>query len=231
MLLIRTAFFLALLFVIPESLSASRRRDERIRSQAEAAARTADDASRPGSSLVTQVAAICVRQVTQIFAPLVVLIPKKKEVEEDEDHRPMLPRQGLALGRRDWNLTLVAAAFMILISVPGIVSSPLFTLDCLFPIYCASTDARQDPIRAAAIRLGDRRSRVLCFGPLVRQASIPARRPSLWSPATPQPNAPPVSTAPDVDARLQRQSPRGSLRRAAGLGPRRRSSQSRLRLL
>ncbi|KAL8291954.1 hypothetical protein RQP46_001420 [Phenoliferia psychrophenolica] len=120
MLVIRTAFFLALLFLIPESLSASRRRDERLRSQAETAARVADAASRPRGSLAVRVVAMIVRQVKLVFAPLAVLVPKKQELEEDEEHRPMLPRQGLAPGRRDWNLTLVAAAFMILISVPGI---------------------------------------------------------------------------------------------------------------
>lgn len=124
MLAVRTAYFLLLLFVVPESLSPSRRRDERLRCEVERAARREDDAFSLPSSLVARAARSVIRQVTQGFAPLAVLLPRKLvALEEDEEHQPMLPpRAGLAPGQRDWSLTYVAAAFFVLISVPGIVS-------------------------------------------------------------------------------------------------------------
>ncbi|KAK4703990.1 hypothetical protein P7C70_g2230, partial [Phenoliferia sp. Uapishka_3] len=119
MLFVRVTFLLLLIFVIPESLSLSRRRDEQIRLQEEGSARAAADATRPPTTFLARAVKHSTQHISGIIAPLKVLVPKEPGLEE-EDHQPMLPREGLPPGRRDWNLTWVAASYLILVSIPGI---------------------------------------------------------------------------------------------------------------
>ena len=120
----RACFILALLLVVPESLSLSRQRDEKIRGalQAEAARveRVRNVSSDAHRGLAHRGVLTLWRQVVSVFEPLTLLLPTSPEVLEDEEHRPRLPRTNLKPGQLDWNLTAVAACFFALWVVPGI---------------------------------------------------------------------------------------------------------------
>lgn len=118
-----------LLLVVPESLSKSRRRDERLKAEEARASTSAivlreeEDCKRSGRSVMALRVQRLAFKPFQFLAPLAVLLPRKQAAEVEEEDLPLLrsPVAPIyAMYKRDWSLTLIAASYGLYMIVPGI---------------------------------------------------------------------------------------------------------------
>ena len=124
--ILRTIFLLLLLFVVPESLSKDRQREQRRRVKEQASEsgfvllREEDEWRRTGQSVILQRTLRTIKKPLQLLEPLAVLLPRKIDEMAEEDRPLLAPRRSKS--GRDWSLTLVACAFSLYMVVPGLVS-------------------------------------------------------------------------------------------------------------
>lgn len=115
------AFFLIVVLVMPESLSASQRHDQHQQAKEHKRARMLEEEAwkAAGGKLLTLQVKRVVMAPLKIFDPLKVILPREVALVVDEEDRPSLaPKRTFKRGRKDWNLTLVAISYALFMLVP-----------------------------------------------------------------------------------------------------------------
>ncbi|KAI5479648.1 hypothetical protein MNV49_003158 [Pseudohyphozyma bogoriensis] len=107
-----------ILLCLPESLSRTRKHEERVRRASLAALRTAARAQEAEMGAAERAKRYVKEKVELFLSPLLVLKPRDLG-EVEEEHQPALRRPKMKPGRRDWNLGLVAVSNMLYLIPPA----------------------------------------------------------------------------------------------------------------
>lgn len=129
-----TIFFFNVLFFMPESLSTSRKADQRRLAKEEERKRLLEEEawSARGRSVIVLRLRRLVRAPLEVLRPLKVLLPREVAQVGQEEDRPMLaPKRTFVQGRKDWNLTLVAVSYALfnLVTVSNLEQTLLCSVD------------------------------------------------------------------------------------------------------
>ena len=115
---LHAVYLLALLLVIPESLSLDRQRQARARASEEATALASDRANAPWPRKIM----LLLLRPFSFLAPLALLLPRRRGPGEKDDDRPQNESRGEIARGWDWNLTKVGLGYFAYTSVMGIMA-------------------------------------------------------------------------------------------------------------